>query len=48
MKNLFKTLVVVICFIFSISASAQTNSKIGHLDFAKLYSMSLRFSYFTP
>jgi Outer membrane protein len=39
MKNLFKTLIVVICFIFSVSASAQTNSKIGHLDFAKLYSM---------
>jgi len=39
MKNLFKTFVVVICFTLSLSASAQTNPKIGHLDFAKLYGM---------
>lgn len=39
MKSIFKSLIVIAVIVFTTSVSAQSGAKIGHLDFAKLYSL---------
>ncbi|MCK9616465.1 MAG: OmpH family outer membrane protein [Lentimicrobiaceae bacterium] len=39
MKNTIKACLLIGICMLTISVSAQTNSKLGHLDFAKLYSL---------
>ncbi len=39
MKNILKALVVIVLFVASVSAQAQTSVKIGYIDFAQIVSL---------
>jgi len=39
MKNILKSLVVIVLFVASMNVQAQTTAKIGHIDFAQIVSV---------